>query len=151
MSDEIITLEKRAEQLAVRIESLVAEARKKVATVANTAQVYTYYEIGRYIVEDEQGGKIRAEYGKGILQCVSERLTERLGKGWSVENLRQMRKFFVIYSEFSQKENGNFSKIPDTVLEMRNQRLLNPEFILSWSHYQVLTHVKILAPVVSMK
>ena len=60
MSDEIITLEKRAEQLAVRIESLVAEARKKVATVANTAQVYTYYEIGRYIVEDEQGGKIRA-------------------------------------------------------------------------------------------
>ena len=154
MSDEIITLEKRAEQLAVRIESLVAEARKKVATVANTAQVYTYYEIGRYIVEDEQGGKIRAEYGKGILQCVSERLTERLGKGWSVENLRQMRKFFVIYSEFSQKENGNFSKIPDTVLEiedkeipdtvleMRNQRLLNPDFILSWSHYQVLTHVE---------
>ncbi|MCQ2075621.1 MAG: PDDEXK nuclease domain-containing protein [Bacteroidaceae bacterium] len=154
MSDEIITLEKRAEQLAVRIESLVAEARKKVATVANTAQVYTYYEIGRYIVEDEQGGKIRAEYGKGILQCVSERLTERLGKGWSVENLRQMRKFFVIYSEFSQKENGNFSKIPDTVLEiedkeipntvleMRHQRLLNPDFILSWSHYQVLTHVE---------
>lgn len=154
MSDEIITFEKRAEQLAVRIESLVAEARKKVATVANTAQVYTYYEIGRYIVEDEQGGKIRAEYGKGILQCVSERLTERLGKGWSVENLRQMRKFFVIYSEFSQKENGNFSKIPDTVLEiedkeipdtvleMRNQRLLNPDFILSWSHYQVLTHVE---------
>lgn len=154
MSDEIITLEKRAEQLAVRIESLVAEARKKVATVANTAQVYTYYEIGRYIVEDEQGGKIRAEYGKGILQCVSERLTERLEKGWSVENLRQMRKFFVIYSEFSQKGNGNFSKIPDTVLEienkeipdtvleMRNQRLLNSDFILSWSHYQVLTHVE---------
>lgn len=154
MSDEIITFEKRAEQLAVRIESLIAEARKKVATVANTAQVYTYYEIGRYIVEDEQGGKIRAEYGKGILQCVSERLTERLGKGWSVENLRQMRKFFVIYSEFSQKENGNFSKIPDTVLEienkeipdtvleMRHQRLLNPDFILSWSHYQVLTHVE---------
>ena len=60
MSDEILTFEKRAEQLAVRIESLIAEARKKVATVANTAQVYTYYEIGRYIVEDEQGGKIRA-------------------------------------------------------------------------------------------
>ena len=108
MSDEIITLEKRAEQLAVRIESLVAEARKKVATVANTAQVYTYYEIGRYIVEDEQGGKIRAEYGKGILQCVSERLTERLGKGWSVENLRQMRKFFVIY--FHKRKTATFQK-----------------------------------------
>ena len=79
--------------MADKIENLVIEARKKVASVANTAHVYTYYEVGRYIIEDEQGGKVRAEYGKGVLKRVSERLTEKLGKGWSEENLRLMRKF----------------------------------------------------------
>ena len=98
MANEVAIIETRATQLAEKIEILVTEARKKVASVANTAQVYTYYEIGRYIIEDEQGGKLRAEYGKGVLKRVSERLTERLGKGWSEENLRLMRKFYTLYS-----------------------------------------------------
>ena len=98
MANEIANIETRATQLADKIENLVTEARKKVASVANTAQVYTYYEIDRYIIEDEQGGKVRAEYGKGVLKRVSERLTERLGKGWSEENLRLMRKFYTLYS-----------------------------------------------------
>ena len=114
----------------------------------HTAQDYTYFEIGRYIVEDEQGGKTRAEYGKGILKRVSERLTERLGKGWSIENLRQMRRFFILYSDPLPKVDGGIPKIPDnvleiehreipdTVLEIRNQRSLNHNFVLSWSHYQ---------------
>lgn len=154
MANEVAIIETRATQLAEKIEVLVTEARKKVASVVNTAQVYTYYEIGRYIIEDEQGGKIRAEYGKGILKRVSEQLTERLGKGWSEENLRQMRKFFAIYSGLLPNVHGNLSKIPDTVLEIenkeipdsdleiRNHRLLNHDFVLSWSHYQILTHVE---------
>ena len=87
MANEVTIIETRATHLAEKIEVLVTEARQKVASVANTAQVYTYYEIGRYIIEDEQGGKARAEYGKGVLKRVSERLTERLGKGWSVDTL----------------------------------------------------------------
>lgn len=154
MANEVAIIETRATQLAEKIEVLVTEARKKVSSVVNTAQVYTYYEIGRYIIEDEQGGKIRAEYGKGILKRVSEQLTERLGKGWSEENLRQMRKFFAIYSGLLPNVHGNLSKIPDTVLEIenkeipdsdleiRNHRLLNHDFVLSWSHYQILTHVE---------
>ena len=154
MANKVAIIETRATQLAEKIEVLVTEARKKVASVVNTAQVYTYYEIGRYIIEDEQGGKIRAEYGKGILKRVSEQLTERLGKGWSEENLQQMRKFFVIYSGLLPNVHGNLSKIPDTVLEIenkeipdsdleiRNHRLLNHDFVLSWSHYQILTHVE---------
>ena len=98
MANEVAIIETRATQLAEKIELLVTEARRRVASVANTAQVYTYYEIGRYIIEDEQGGKLRAEYGKGVLKRVSERLTERLGKGWSEENLRLMRKFYTLYS-----------------------------------------------------
>lgn len=61
--------------------------------------VYTYFEVGRYIIEDEQGGKTRAEYGKGILKGVSARLTERLGKGWSVDTLENARNFYNIYAK----------------------------------------------------
>ena len=104
MANEIANIETRATQLADKIENLVTEARKKVASVANTAQVYTYYEIGRYIIEDEQGGKVRAEYGKGVLKRVSERLTKRLGKGWSVDTLENARNFYNIYAKSSGSE-----------------------------------------------
>lgn len=150
MANEIAIIETRAIKLAEKIESLVTEARKKVASVANTAQVYTYYEIGRYIIDDEQGGKIRAEYGKGVLKRVSERLTERLGKGWSVENLTSMRKFYVLYSERLEIVTSGY-EIPQTSsadnevsasIENRNQWSRNQRFTLQWSHYQILTHVK---------
>ncbi|MBQ4479268.1 MAG: hypothetical protein II943_01360 [Victivallales bacterium] len=55
--------------------------------------VYTYYEIGRVIVEDEQGG-----YGDKTLAELSSRLTDRFGKGWSMANLKLMRQFFLVYS-----------------------------------------------------
>jgi hypothetical protein len=154
MANEVATIETRATQLAEKIEVLVTEARQKVASVANTAQVYTYYEIGRYIVEDEQGGKVRAEYGKGVLKRVSERLTERLGKGWSEENLRLMRKFYTLYSHGQSpinkiQTNGleiQSPKIQTTGSEIKsensNHRLRNHQFVLPWAHYLILTHVK---------
>ena len=92
-------IEARAEQLAMRIEALVVDARRKIASTVNVAMVYTYFEVGRYIIEDEQGGKTRAEYGKGILKGVSARLTERLGKGWSVDTLENARNFYNIYAK----------------------------------------------------
>ncbi len=139
-------IEARAEQLANRIEALVVEARKKITSTVNVAMVYTNYEIGRYIVEDEQGGKIRAEYGKGVLNAVSARLTARLGKGWSVENLTSMRKFYVLYSKtVTSGYEIQGTEIQTTGLEAqdenRNQRLRNYQFILPWTHYLILTHV----------
>ena len=143
-SNQII--EARAEQLANRIEALVVEARKKITSTVNVAMVYTNYEIGRYIVEDEQGGKIRAEYGKGVLNAVSARLTARLGKGWSVENLTSMRKFYVLYSKtVTTGYEIQGTEIQTTALEAqdenRNHRLRNHQFILPWTHYLILTHV----------
>ena len=100
--------------LAERVIALVEEARKKVAGVANVALVYTYYETGRMIVEEEQGGKRRAEYGKELLKDLSRRLTDRFGKGWSVDNLERMRTFFLLYS-----------KIHNTVVEIDTSNCLN--------------------------
>ena len=150
MANEVATIETRATQLAEKIEVLVTEARQKVASVANTAQVYTYYEIGRYIVEDEQGGKVRAEYGKGVLKRVSERLTERLGKGWSVDTLENARNFYNIYAKSEplvRKSDAPIGKSEPVarileITENRNQWSLNQRFTLPWSHYQILTHVK---------
>lgn len=150
MANEVAIIEIRATQLAEKIEILVTEARKKVASVANTAQVYTYYEIGRYIIEDEQGGKLRAEYGKGVLKRVSERLTERLGKGWSVDTLENARNFYNIYAKSEplvRKSDAPIGKSEPVarileITENRNQWSLNQRFTLPWSHYQILTHVK---------
>ena len=143
-------IEARAEQLAERIEALVVEARKKIASTANVAMVYTYFEVGRYIIEDEQGGKVRAEYGKGVLKRVSERLTERLGKGWSVDTLENARNFYNIYAKSEplvRKSDAPIGKSEPVarileITENRNQWSLNQRFTLPWSHYLILTHVK---------
>ena len=69
--------------LADRIEQLIAETRKRTIMAVNTAMVYTYFEIGRMIVEDEQQGEQRAEYGTAMLKNVAKRLTKKFGKGFT--------------------------------------------------------------------
>ena len=88
----------KTDALFEKISALIEESRKKVATAVNIAEVYTKYEIGRYIVEDEQEGQYRAAYGKRVLVELSGKLTEQFGKGWTVENLTLMRKFYKSYS-----------------------------------------------------
>ena len=102
---------KNSQSLPERVITLIEEARRKVASAANVALVYTYYEIGRMIVEDEQGGKERADYGKTLLKDLSAKLTDRFGQGWSVENLTLMRKFYLVYrtSEISYTPFTKFS------------------------------------------
>ena len=113
----------RKPSLFARVVALIEEARQKVATVANIAQVYTNYEIGRQIVEEEQGGKRRAEYGKQVLIDLSQKLTARFGRGWSAENLRKMRTFFLMYSEI---HNGvvefGHEEIHNSVVEIQGDR-----------------------------
>ena len=75
--------------LAERIERLITEARKRTVAAVNTAMVYTYYEIGRMIVDDEQKGTTYASYGKETLKNVSMYLIARFGKGYSVDNLER--------------------------------------------------------------
>ena len=89
---------KNEEQLFYAISRLIDESRRQVAKAVNTAMVYTYYSVGQYIVEFEQGGKVRAAYGKEVLKRLSARLTEQYGKGWSEDNLENCRKLFLNYS-----------------------------------------------------
>ena len=103
-----------------KIASILEESRKFVATTVNTAMVQTYFEIGRLIVEEEQHGNVRAEYGKETLKNLSIKLTANYGKGFSVTNLKQMRDFYLTY------------QIRQTVSD---------QFTLSYSHYLFLMRI----------
>ena len=86
------------QSLAQRVIALIELARQKVGAAVDIAHVCTNYEIGRMIVEEEQGGKSRADYGKKILIDLSNRLTAHFGRGYSVDNLERMRAFYLMYS-----------------------------------------------------
>ena len=137
--------------LGERIEQLIEEARKRTVAAVNTAMVYTYYEIGRMIVEDEQQGEQRAEYGTTMLKKVAERLTLKFGKGFSLTNLKQMRSFYLIYSaqplEKGQTLSDQFntmageSENSSTLLRNSQTPFGKLHFTLSWSHYLKLMRI----------
>ncbi len=105
--------------LYTEIHGIVAQARAHAYTAINTTMVAAYWNIGRVIVEREQGGAVRGQYGKGILTHLSERLTQEFGKGFDVRNLQQMKKFYLVF--------------PNTNA-LRSQ--------LSWTHYRILLQVE---------
>ena len=129
LEDKHITVNSE-EQLFDAISRLIDESRKQVAKAVNTAMVYTYYGVGQYIVEFEQGGKARAAQGKGVLIRLSARLKEKYGKGWSVETLTKCRKFYMVFSISSPLETKS-KKIVPTGDQIH-------KFILPWSHYQII-------------
>lgn len=108
-----------------KVANLLKEARKSVVQAVNKTMVYTYFEIGRMIVEEEQNGKERAEYGKQILKELSNRLNAEFGKGFSVDNLENMRKFYLRYS----------------ISETLSRKSETPDFQLGWSHYLKLIRI----------
>lgn len=124
-------------ELFEHISTLIEESRRHVAKAVNTAMVYTYYHVGRYIVEFEQNGNYRAAYGKGILDRLSVWLTERFGKGWSVETLTKSRKFYYAYAISSAPQ----TKSEDYPKSSASQTKSTPEFSLSWNHYQILMRI----------
>ena len=100
------------------IRAVLIEARAYTARAVNTAMVVAYWEIGRLLVEEEQQGQRRAEYGTQLLALLSERLTAEFGKGFDASNLRYMRLF---YQSFPIRD------------ALRHN--------LSWTHYRLLSKV----------
>ena len=138
------------EELFELISSLIVESRRHVAKAINMAMVYTYYGVGQYIVEFEQNGNYRATYGKEILNRLSVKLTDKFGKGWSVETLTKCRKFYNIYaiSSAPQTKSGKIQKSSAVQTKSQKNQILSaeqtkftPEFSLSWNHYQILMRI----------
>lgn len=108
------------DNLYAKIFELLKKAQRDVIKVVNRAMVYTYFEIGKMIVEEEQKGRERADYGSQLIAELSLRLSNEFGKGFSSTNVKQMRSFYLIYSKGQTP--------PD-------------EFNLSWSHYLKLMRI----------
>lgn len=106
------------QQLYERIRETLASARLRAYAAVNFAMVESYWQIGQLIVEEEQNGKERADYGQYILAFLSQRLTTEFGKGFDERNLRFMRAFYRTFP-------------------IRNA--LRSE--LTWTHYRLLTKV----------
>lgn len=117
------------------ISELLINARKQAKTAVNLSMVYAYYEIGHRIYEEEQQGKERAAYGKYLLKELSDHLSKKFGKGFSITNLKQMRQFYLTYrdDQISQKVSDQFKNLP-VVSGGR-------KFFLSWSHYLKLMRI----------
>ena len=120
---------------------LIKYARNTAVKQINIAQTMTNYCIGKWIVEEQQKGSKRARYGKQILRQLSDKLNTEFGKGFSVDTLENMRKFYIVYqNRISEKLYRNFAmEKSDKVY-----RILNEEcpFQLSWSHYVKLMRIE---------
>lgn len=128
-----------------RIADLIESSRKKVASTINLTMVYTYFEIGRMIIDDEQQGSLRAEYAKSVLKELSANLSDKFGRGFSERNLRNMRQFFITYAQtqIQQKpsaESQSTENKTDAIWQKPSAKL--PSFALNWSHYLVLMRIE---------
>ena len=101
------------------MKQIVLQARQKAYSAINAAMVEAYWQLGKRIVEEEQAGKERADYGKQLLKTLSEALTKEFGKGFSTGSLYYYRQFYLTFPEI-------FS---------------TPWRILTWSHYKRIMQV----------
>jgi len=137
------------------VAQIIEQARKFVGRTADLTMCVTYFEIGRMIVEEEQGGKARAEYGKGLMNELAKFLTGKFERGFSLSTLKNAKQFYNVYApsiqhissaELSSEtksqtlisffESQNFTKKSQAMISQ-----LYP-FTLSWSHYLILMRIK---------
>ncbi len=116
------------------IAQILAQARQKAYTAVNNAMVEAYWLIGKRIVEEEQQGSNRAKYGEELIQTLSKALTTDFGKGFSPTHLKNIRKFYIVFSSLP---------IGQTVSDQSNSPIgqtLSAK--LSWSHFERLIRVE---------
>ena len=104
--------------LFLTIKEIIIESRNRTFRMVNSALIETYWHIGKTIIEDEQNGKERADYGKNVLKTLAKQLTEEFGKGFDDSNLRNMRAFYKAFP---------------ICATLRHE--------LSWSHYRLLSRI----------
>ena len=136
-----------------QVVELLQNARHQVLRTVNSTMICTYFEIGRMIVEEEQSGKDRAEYGKKILKGLSDELKKEFGKGFSIDNLENMRKFYLAYSisesltRILQITNSpslmtNSESVKLEEIQTTKTQSLISFFKLTWTHYVFLMRIE---------
>lgn len=127
--------EKMNETFLQSVADVLENARSNAKAAVDLSMVYAYFETGRLIVEEEQKGLERATYGKYLIPELSKYLTENIGRGFSVTNLKQMRKFYKVYAEdqISQTLSDQLRNLPAVSTGRK--------FPLSWSHYLKLMRI----------
>jgi len=139
----------------------IEQGRCAAVRYVNTAAVATYWLIGKRIVDYEQKGKERAEYGRALLKHLSDDLTKQVGKGWSEQHLRAVRQFYLIYRDIEKRytlcseshksgESGIQHTLcselipadtPPTKVQLSSMESFAMMFPLSWSHYRLLMRI----------
>jgi hypothetical protein len=122
------------------VADIFRSARSNAYRAVNFAMVEAYWTVGRMIVEEEQKGEARAEYGQALLANLSRRLAGEFGKGFSEPNLRNFRQFYLVfpirYTVCS--ESAGLDTRHEERAQIRDS--LRPE--LSWSHYRLLLRIE---------
>jgi len=147
------------EALFERIVTILEDARARVVRSVNTEMVLAYWHIGREIIESVQSGEPRAEYGEAVIATLSKALTERLGRGFSVSNLKYFRQFYVAFADRSpeirqlavgeSRRLATGGQIRQSAIGESSETLLAPgppglrgfSPSLSWGHYRTLAKV----------
>ena len=122
-----------------RVVVILEEARGQVVRAVNTQMVWAYWLIGREIVQALQGGDERAAYGQQVLSEVSRQLTQRYGKGFSLANLQNFRKFYLAYSARAVPAAPSQYPAGRELAGSESVQGFSPQ--LTWSHYRALMRV----------
>jgi len=136
------------------VAKIIEKARTYVGRTADLAMCISYFEVGRMIVEEEQGGKARAKYGKGLMRGLADFLTERFGRGFSLSTLKNAKQFYNVYSPSIQKAMSakssheksqtllSFFENQSTTLKSQTMFSQSYPFTLGWSHYLILMRIE---------
>lgn len=147
----------RYDEILADVAALLEDARRAAARSVNAVMTMTYWQIGRRIFEHEQGGRDRAGYGEELLKRLSEDLGDRFGRGFSLTNLKQSRKFYLVWRVFETSQTASDQLPPATVVDkgqtasdQSHEAMVPtssvkagvPVFPLTWSHYVCLMSAK---------
>ncbi|MBU2589317.1 MAG: DUF1016 family protein [Nanoarchaeota archaeon] len=121
------------------IKIIIEQARNKTFKVINSVMVQAYWEIGRTIVEEEQKGKKRADYGKYLIKELSERLIKEYGSGFKERNLYEMRRFYLTFPKWNALRAKSQKSQKLHPVGAKSQNIYDK---LSWTHYRFLMRIK---------
>ena len=144
--------------LAQQVIELVQASRQVIVRQTNSAIVFTYFHIGRLIVEHEQKGKEKAEYGSATIKQLSKRLSTKFGDGFSERNIGLMRSFYIAFQDRVKQlpipqplaAKSKVVSLQDTEKPVNIQKtqplaakLVSDVFPLSWTHYVTLCRIEL--------